>query len=64
MNMSNKERNEFRIEWDLHEFGPRPAHGEHASHGPKDPVKLLFALAVATGEVPANAANIHTEKAA
>lgn len=59
-----KDSHEFRIEWDLHEFGPRQAEPAHVAHGPKDPTKLLFALAVATGEVPANAADIHTEQAA
>jgi hypothetical protein len=48
--------NEFRIDWDLHELGPREA--PHVAHGPKDPVKLAFALAVATGTVPANARNL------
>lgn len=65
MNMSNtKDSREFRIEWDLHEFGPRTVEPVHVAHGPKDPVKLLLALAVATGEVPANTADIRTDQAA
>ena len=53
--MSKTNENDFRIEWDLHEFGPRqPAPAPHVAHGPKDPVKLLLALAVANGEVPAD----------
>jgi len=53
--MSKSTDNDFRIDWDLHEFGPRePAPAPHVAHGPKDPVKLLFALAVAGGEVPSN----------
>jgi hypothetical protein len=55
--MSN-DRNEFRIDWDLHELGPRQVPQAHVAHGPKDPVKLAFALAVATGAVPANARGI------
>ena len=63
MSKSN-EHNEFRIDWDLHEFGPRQVEAPHVAHGPKDPVRLLFALAVATGAVPANTPNVSPKKAA
>lgn len=55
-------RNEFRIEWDLHEFGERRV--RQPLHGPRDPAKLAFARALATGDVPANAPQIEQEKAA
>jgi hypothetical protein len=61
--MSKIDDNDFRIEWDLHEFGPREAQAEHIAHGPKDPVKLLFALAVAHGDVPANTPTIEDKAA-
>lgn len=61
--MSKIDDNDFRIEWDLHEFGPREAQPEHIAHGPKDPVKLLLALAVAHGDVPANTATIEDQAA-
>ena len=55
---------EWRIDWDLHEFGPRePAPAAHIAHGPTDPVRLLLALAVAHGDVPPNTPTI-TNKAA
>ena len=64
MNMSKANDHDFRIDWDLHELGPRPRpQAPHVGHGPKDPVKLLFALAVAHGDVPANTPN-HEDKAA
>ena len=55
---------EFRIEWDLHEFGDRPARQPRPLHGPRDPDRLAFARALATGDVPANAPQIDQEKAA
>ena len=61
--MSKFEGNEFRIEWDLHELGPREAQPEHVAHGPKDPVKLLLAIAVAHGDVPANTPTIEDKAA-
>ncbi len=56
--------NDFHIDWDLHEFGRRPAPQLHVAHGPKDPTRLAFALALAHGEVPANAAVIDEDRAA
>ena len=62
--MSKASANEYRIEWDLHEFGPREIQpAPHVAHGPKDPVKLLFALAVAHGDVPANSSTIKDKAA-
>ena len=62
--MSKANDHEFRIDWDLHELGPRPqAQAQHLAHGPKDPRKLLFALAVAHGDVPANTPNFEDEAA-
>jgi hypothetical protein len=64
MNMSKANDHEFRIEWDLHELGPRPQQAPpHIAHGPKDPVRLLFALAVAHGDVPANTPNLKDKAA-
>ena len=61
--MSNYDWNEeFHIEWDLHELGNRPA--PHVSHGPTDPVRLAYTLAIARGEIPANAPVIDEDKAA
>lgn len=54
----------YRIEWDLHEFGERPAPQPRLLHGPRDPARLAFARALATGDVPANAPQIDSEKAA
>ena len=57
-------QNDFRIDWDLHEFGPRETQpAAHIAHGPKDPVKLLFAIAVAHGDVPANTPTIKDKAA-
>ncbi|MGH8481656.1 MAG: hypothetical protein ACRES8_04265 [Nevskiaceae bacterium] len=61
--MSKINDHEFRIDWDLHELGPRVPQQEHVAHGPRDPVRLLFALAVAHGDVPANAPNLEDEAA-
>jgi hypothetical protein len=58
------DRNEFRIEWDLHEFGERPPQQSRPLHGPRDPAKLAFARALATGDVPANASHLQRDKAA
>jgi len=58
--MSNAE--EFRIEWDLHELGRKPA--PRSLHGPTNSAKRDFALALAAGDVPANAAQIEEDKAA
>lgn len=57
------DRNGYRIEWDLREFGERPA-PQPRLHGPSDPARLAFARALATGDVPANAPQINPEKAA
>jgi hypothetical protein len=46
------ETQDFRIEWDLHEFGPRAA---YQLQGPSDPKRLAFARALAAGDIPANA---------
>lgn len=54
----------FRIEWNLREFGERPPAQPRPLHGPRDPAKLAFARALATGDVPANAPQIRREKAA
>jgi hypothetical protein len=59
---TNQDRSEFRIEWDLREFGER--HVPAPLHGPRDPAKLAFARALATGDVPANAPQIEHEEAA
>lgn len=61
---NTNDRSEFRIEWDLREFGDRPVPPSHPLHGPRDPVRLAFARALATGDVPANAAQIEREQAA
>lgn len=63
MNMSKYDSHEFRIDWDLHELGPRVVEAAHIAHGPRDPVRLLLAIAVAHGDVPANTPTIK-EKAA
>lgn len=55
----NKDWNDFHIDWDLHELGSRPAPKLHVAHGPKDPTRLAFALAIAHGDVPANAPNLN-----
>lgn len=58
--MSNKD---FRIEWDLHELGDkpktRPPQARPQLHGPTDAERLAFALALATGAIPANAPAIN-----
>jgi hypothetical protein len=61
---NTNERNGYRIEWDLHEFGERPAAQPRALHGPKDPERLAFARALAAGDVPANAPQMKQERAA
>ena len=62
--MSKTTGNDFRINWDLHEFGPRePAPAPHVAHGPKDPVELALAIALAHGEVPANTPTIRDKAA-
>ena len=58
------DRSEYRIEWDLHEFGERPVPQARALHGPRDPARLAFARALATGDVPANAPQIDQDEAA
>jgi hypothetical protein len=58
------DRTEFQIEWDLREFGERPALQPRALHGPRDPGRLAFARALATGDVPANAPQIEQDEAA
>lgn len=60
----NKDWNDFHIDWDLHELGSRPAPKLHVAHGPKDPTRLAFALAIAHGDVPANAPIIDEDQAA
>ena len=59
----NYDWNDFHIDWDLHEFGSRPAPQLH-DRGPTDPAHRAFALALATGDVPANAAVIDEDRAA
>jgi hypothetical protein len=59
--MSQKNE-EFRIEWDLHELGERPAPRLQAvpqdrAHIPRE----LLARALASGEVPANAPQLLDE---
>lgn len=52
----------FRIEWDLNELGPRP---QPAVARPRaSSPRLDFARALATGDIPANAPRIDSEKAA
>jgi len=60
--MSNAK--EFRIEWDLHEFGPKPAPEPAAVRPPTTSARLDFARALASGDVPANAPQIKEDKAA
>jgi hypothetical protein len=55
---------EFRVEWDLHELGPKPAPAPRSLHGPTNSAKRDFALALAAGDVPANAPQIEADKAA
>jgi hypothetical protein len=57
-------RQDFRIEWDLHELGPKPAPHKPALHGPADRAQRAFALALATGEIPANSPRIREDEAA
>lgn len=52
----------FRIEIDLHELGNRPAPTPH--YGPKEPTRLAFALALSTGDIPANSPTIEQDQAA
>jgi hypothetical protein len=54
------DKDTFRIEWDLHELGPRPAYETplHTS------ARLDFARALALGDVPANAPQIDDEEQA
>lgn len=62
--MSKTNHDDFRIEWDLHELGPRTRQEPpHIAHGPRDPVTLLLALAVAHGDVPANTPNVKDKAA-
>jgi len=60
----NSQTGDFRIEWDLREFGERRAAPPRPLHGPRDPSRLAFARALATGDVPANAPPIDHEQAA
>lgn len=53
---------DFSIEWDLHELGNK-LHLPRL-HGPRDPARAAFALALATGDVPANAPIIDEDKEA
>lgn len=62
--LNTQDRNEFRIEWDLREFGERPAPQPRPLHGPRDPARLAFARALATGDVPANAPQVERDRAA
>jgi len=55
---------EFRIEWDLHELGPKPAQAPAALRQPVPSARLDFARALASGEVPANAPQIDEDQAA
>lgn len=44
----------FRIEWDLHELGDKPAPLPNLK-GPSDPTRLAWARALASGDLPADA---------
>jgi hypothetical protein len=54
----------FRIEWNLREFGPKPAYDTsqppHAAPSPR----LAFARALAVGDIPANAPRLDDEEKA
>jgi hypothetical protein len=52
----------FRIEWDLHELGPKPRQAVTQPRASNP--RLDFARALATGDIPANAPRIEPEKAA
>ncbi|MGQ0587001.1 MAG: hypothetical protein ACT4PK_07350 [Gammaproteobacteria bacterium] len=52
----------FHIEIDLPELGDRPAPTPH--YGPADRNELAFALALATGDIPANSPTIDQDQAA
>jgi len=55
----------FRIEWDLHEFGPKPAYDPSLAQRASPSPRLAFARALAFGDIPANAPRIDdAEKAA
>ena len=56
---------DFRIEWDLHELGPRPTPQPRPQlHGPRDATLHALAIAIAAGDVPSNAPVILKGKAA
>ena len=56
------DKDTFRIDWDLHEFGPRQA--DSAAVAQRSSARLDFARALALGDIPANAPRIDEEKAA
>lgn len=54
---------DFRIDWDLHELGPKPKPLPQL-HGPKDATLHALAIAIAAGDVPPNAPVLVKGKAA
>lgn len=65
--MSTRDKSSFRIEWDLREFGPRPAAERPVYRdlsAQLDFSRLDYARAVAAGYVPANERDIRENEAA